>query len=138
MLSRALRAGLEGDVATLREVFTDDVRAWAPALSAASLSELLEELNRREDAFSGIELEIATLDVGGDYACAEWSVTMTHSGRVALPDGTSIGATGVRVTLNGVTVAEFRDERVCSLRQYWDEFSVLEQLGLLARAQDRV
>ena len=38
-----------------------------------------------------------------------------------------------RVTpINGVTVAEFRDDRICSFRQYWDEFAVLEQLGALA------
>jgi hypothetical protein len=30
-----------------------------------------------------------------------------------------------------VTVAEFRGDRICSLRQYWDELSLFEQLGLL-------
>jgi hypothetical protein len=27
--------------------------------------------------------------------------------------------------------AEFRGDRICSLRQYWDELTVFDQLGLL-------
>jgi hypothetical protein len=37
----------------------------------------------------------------------------------------------MRVTLYGITVAEFRDDRISSLRQYWDELSLFDQLGLL-------
>ena len=32
--------------------------------------------------------------------------------------------------MHGVTVAEFEGERICSLRQYRDEFAVLDQLGV--------
>ena len=128
-LVRALRAGIEGDREALRACFTDDVRAWTPALSTTSLTELIDELDRRDDAFSDIELDVVPLDVGGDYACVEWAVEMTHSGRITLADERSIEPSGTRVTLHGVTVAEFHGEQICSLRQYWDEFAVLEQLG---------
>ena len=127
----ALRAGIAGDRQALQALFTDDVRAWTPALSTASLSELIDELDRRDDAFSDIELDVVPLDVGGDYACVEWTVDMTHSGTITLADNRSIEPTGIRVTLHGVTVAEFHGDRICSLRQYWDEFAVLEQLGVL-------
>jgi hypothetical protein len=56
---------------------------------------------------------------------------MTHTGELTLRDGATIAATDLRITLNGVTVAEFRGEQICSLRQYWDELAVFEQLGLL-------
>jgi ketosteroid isomerase-like protein len=131
-LVRALRAAIERDRSALEEFYADDVRAWTPALSTESLAELIGELDRRDDAFSNIELEVAPLDVGGDYACVEWSVAMTHTGTLALAGDASIEATGLRITLHGVTVAEFRGERICSLRQYWDEFEVLEQLGVPA------
>jgi hypothetical protein len=42
-----------------------------------------------------------------------------------------VDSTGVRVTLHGITVAELRGDRICALRQYWDELSVFDQLGLL-------
>jgi hypothetical protein len=132
-LVRALRAGIARDRETLQELLTDDVRAWSPALATASLAELFDELDRRDEAFSDVELTVAPLDVGGDYACVEWTVEMTHSGTIALADDSSYEASGIRVTLHGVTIAEFLDEGICSLRQYWDEQSVLEQLGVPAR-----
>ena len=91
---------------------------------------MIAELDRRDDAFTDIALEVVPLDVGGDYACVEWTVDMTHSGTVTLADET-IEPSGIRVTLHGVTVAEFHGEQICSLRQYWDEFAVLEQLGVM-------
>jgi ketosteroid isomerase-like protein len=129
-LARALRARLEGDRAVINEIYTDDVRAWTPALTVTSRTELQAEFDRRDDAFSDVVLDLAPLDVGGDFACVEWSVSMTHSGPLAVAAGMVVEPTGVRVTLNGVTVAEFRGEQICSLRQYWDEFAVVDQLGI--------
>jgi ketosteroid isomerase-like protein len=132
-LVRALVASVEGDASAAGELYTDDVKVWAPAFSVSSAEELVAEIQRRDDAFSGVELDVSPLDVGGDYACAEWTVTMTHSGRLTLADGLVVEPTGIQVVLHGATVAEFEGDRICSLRQYWDEFGVLEQLGVLAR-----
>jgi ketosteroid isomerase-like protein len=130
-LVRALRASVDGDRQTLQRVFTEDVRTWTPALSTTSLTELLAELDRRDEAFSDVELDVAPLDVSGDFACVEWTVEMTHTGTVVLGAGKPIEPSGIRVTLHGVTIAEFLGDRICSVRQYWDEFTVLEQLGIL-------
>jgi ketosteroid isomerase-like protein len=128
-LVRALRAGIDGDRDALKELYTDDVRAWTPALSTGSLAELMDELDRRDDAFSDIELDVVPLDVGGDYAGAEWSVAMTHTGTLVVAGDTRIEPTGLRIHVHGVSVAEFRGERICALRQYWDEYELLAQLG---------
>ena len=131
ILARALHASVDGDDrASSPTLYTDDVRAWTPALSTSSLRELIAEFDRRDDAFSEIELEVAPLDVGGDYACAEWSVTMTHTGPLAVAGGMIVEPTGVRITLHGVTVAEFRGDRICALRQYWDELARLRPARL--------
>jgi ketosteroid isomerase-like protein len=130
-LVRALRATIEGDSRAVKDLYTADVKAWAPALSASSAAELAAEFDRRDDTFSDIQLQVAPLDVAGDFACVEWTVTMTHSGPLTLRDGVVLEPTGLSVTLNGATVAEFAGDRICSFRQYWDEFTVLEQLGLL-------
>jgi ketosteroid isomerase-like protein len=130
-LVRALHASIEHDRGAAGDVYTEDVRAWTPAMSTASLSELMDEFERRDDAFSDIELEVSPLEVGGEYACVECSVSMTHTGQIEVADGKVVDRTGVRVTLHGITVAEFRGDRICALRQYWDELSVFDQLGLL-------
>ena len=131
ILARALRAGIEGDQATIREVCTEDVHTWTPAIATSTLTDLLAKLELRDQGFSDFSLEIFALDVLGEFACAEWSVSMTHSGPLEISGGRHIEPTGLRVTLNGASVAEFRGPRICSLRQYWDELGVYEQLGLV-------
>jgi ketosteroid isomerase-like protein len=133
-LTRALRAAIDGDLRPIADALTDDVKAWTPALNTSSRSELFAAYDQRDGAFSELELEVVPLDVGGDYACAEWTVTMTHTGPLSVADGHAVEPTGLRVTVHGATVAEFRGEQICGLRQYWDEFAVLEQLGVLREA----
>ncbi len=110
--------------------------AWTPAFFAASSKELLAALDERDDAFSDIDVEIRPFDVGGDHACAEWQVSMTHTGPLVVAGGAVVAPTGLRITVHGATVAEFRGEQICALRQYWDELSVFEQLGLLHDGDD--
>lgn len=130
-LIRALEASVEGDSSVVGDLFTDDVRGWAPAMSVSSAAELAVELEDRDDAFSDIELDVSPLDVGGDRAAVEWIVTLTHSGPLEVDD-VVIEATGARVSLHGMTVAEFAGDRISSFRQYWDEVELLEQLALIA------
>jgi hypothetical protein len=130
-LVRALEASIVGDTAVIPELYTDDVRGWAPALTVASAAELAVEFEERDGAFSDIELDVSPFDVAGDRACVEWIVSLTHSGPLELDEGIVIDPTGLRVQLHGVTVAEFDGDRISSFRQYWDEVELLEQLELL-------
>ena len=57
---------------------------------------------------------------------------MKHSGPIELAGGRRLEPSGEPVVVNGATIAEFDGDRICSLRQYWDEFAVLEQLGVLS------
>jgi hypothetical protein len=109
---------------------TADIKVWTPRLRAATVEELLQELDRRDGAFSEFDLTVYPLDVGGDFACVEWTVSMSHVGRLQVDDATYLEPTGLRVTAIGVTVAEFVGLRICALRQYWDEETLLSQLGL--------
>jgi hypothetical protein len=96
-----------------------------------SAQELAGEFEDRDGAFSDIELDVSPFDVSGDRACVEWIVSLTHSGPLELDDDIVIDPTGLRVSLHGVTVAEFDGDRISSFRQYWDEVELLEQLSLL-------
>ena len=128
-LIAALRAAIDRERGALARLMTDDVRVWTPAVSTSTLAELVDELDRRDAAFSDVQLTVAALDVGGEHACVEWTVQMTHSSPLRVGQDVTIEPSGTRITVHGATVAEFEAERICSLRQYWDEFSVLEQLG---------
>jgi hypothetical protein len=129
-LVRALEAGLTGDRSHVAELYVDDVKGWAPAIAVSSAADLAGELEARDGAFSDIELDVSPFDVSDERACVEWVVTLTHSGPLRIGDDTVIEPTGVRVTLHGVTVAEFNGDKIASFRQYWDELELLEQLAL--------
>ena len=75
-------------------------------------------------------MAVTPIEVVGERACVEWVVTLTHSGLLAIDDETVIEPTGARVTLHGVTIAEFTGDKICSFRQYWDEVELLAQLAL--------
>jgi ketosteroid isomerase-like protein len=130
-LVRALEASIVGDSGVIGELYTDDVKGWAPALTVSSAAELAVEFEERDGAFSDIELDVSPFDVAGDRACVEWIVSLTHSGPLELDDDIVIDPTGLRVSLHGVTVAEFDGDKISSFRQYWDEVELLEQLALL-------
>ncbi len=136
VLTEALEKSFDHD-ASIGDLYTGDVRAWTPGLGTSSLSELLAEVERRDQAFSDVQVEVTPLETGSDYACAEWIVSMTHTGPFALAPGSVVEATGTRLTVYGVTVAEFRGNKICSLRQYFDRLTFLEQLGLLSEEAER-
>jgi len=64
----------------------------------------------------------------GNKVFAEWVVEADHSGPYVLGDDAVIEPTGRRVKLAGVTVAEFRGEKIRSFRTYFDDLSLIEQL----------
>jgi ketosteroid isomerase-like protein len=128
-LVRALHASVEADVKALRAVCTSDVKVFAPELAASSIDDLVGDIARRDVAFGEFSLDVVPLDVGGAQAGAEWVVTMTHRAGVRLA-GRDVEGTGARVTVYGATIAQFREERISALRQYWDETSLLLQLGV--------
>ena len=130
-LVRALEASIAGDTSVVPELYTDDVKGWAPAISVSSAAELTAELEERTGAFSDIQLDVSPFDVAGDRACVEWIVTLTHSGPLELDDDVVVEPTGARVSLHGVTVAEFAGDRIASFRQYWNEGELVAQLPLL-------
>ena len=131
VLAHAIQASIEGDSSVIAEIYSDDVQGWSPALTISSTAELAVEFEDRDEALSDITLEFTALDVGDDRACIEWVATATHSGPLVSDDETLIEATGKRVTLHGVTIADFRGSRIRAFRQYWDEVALLEQLDLL-------
>ncbi len=129
-LIRALDARIAGDSTHVADLYVDDVHGRAPAMLFSSAAELAVEVEDRDGAFSEIELDVSPIDVSGERACVEWVATLTHSGPLAVDDDVVIPPTGRRVTLHGVTVAEFAGDKIASFREYWDEVELLAQLAL--------
>ena len=128
VLLRALEAELGIESADLRTLFTDDVVGWSPLTSVSGLQELAEADSPAQVAFSDVAISLRGLDEVGNKAFAEWLIEADHTGPLVLGGDTALDATGRRVQVAGVTVAEFRDGKIRSFRTYFDDMSLIEQL----------
>jgi ketosteroid isomerase-like protein len=127
VLRRLLGALVRGDSETIGELVTDDVLAWSPSIFAESRDDLIGEASERQEALSNIEVDVGIVHVVDGSAIAEWHVSADHTGPLSVDDDLIIEATGRRLHLSGATFAEFRDDKVCAVRSYFDDLALLEQ-----------
>ncbi len=111
-----------------------DLTSLATGDAVGDLEMLSRTLARRHmahpEAFSDIEISVVTAIVDGT-GYAEWVMTARHTGRFVVDEETMVDATGARITLRGLTVADLVDDRIRSVREYVDELALLDGLGLL-------
>jgi len=128
VLLKAIEAEVAGDSVDLGTLFTDDVVGWSPIATVSGLTDLADLAAVRDNAFSGVVIMFRGLDEVGNKALAEWVIEADHTGPFVLGEGAVVNATGRRVQLAGVTVADFRGDKIRSYRTYFDDLSLIEQL----------
>jgi len=128
VLLTALEAQAGGEAVDPGTLFTDDVVGWSPYATVSGLAALADLSTLRELAFSNVVILFRGLDEIGNKAFAEWVIEADHTGPMVLDEGAVLDATGRRVKLAGVTVADFRGGKIRSYRTYFDDISLLEQI----------
>jgi ketosteroid isomerase-like protein len=128
VLLKALEAEVGGASVDRATLFTDDVVGWSPIATVSGLTDLVELAADRETTFSNVVIMFRGLDEVGNKAFAEWLVEADHTGPMVLGEDVVLEATGRRVRLAGVTVADFRGEKIRSFRTYFDDVSLIEQM----------
>ena len=128
VLLKALEAEVGGASVDPRTLFTEDVVGWSPIASVSGLTDLVELAADRETTFSNVVIMFRGLDEVGNKAFAEWLVEADHTGPMVLGEDVVLEATGRRVRMAGVTVADFRGEKIRSFRTYFDDVSLIEQM----------
>jgi ketosteroid isomerase-like protein len=129
VLLKALEAEAGGASVDLGTLFTDDVAGWSPYAAVSGLTALADLAALREEAFSNVVIMVRGLDEVGNKAFAEWLIEADHTGPYVLGEGAVLEATGRHVELAGVTVADFRDQKIRSFRTYFDDLSLTEQIA---------
>ena len=109
-------------------LFTDDVVGWSPIATVSGLADLADLATVRETAFSNVVILFRGLDEVGNKALAEWVIEADHTGPLVFGEGAVLDATGRHVRMAGVTVADFRGEKIRSFRSYFDDMSLIEQI----------
>ena len=123
VLERAIVAAVSGDVRDVDELYTPDIVSAGPATNARSREELAIEIEERRAALSRPEVAFGNIDIQDNMVRVEWRASALHVGPLVLEgSGALLEPTGLRLCVRAVTVARFRDDRICSWRSHWDNF----------------
>ena len=120
------------DLDGVLEAYAEDAELIVPgAPPARGRDEIRATWKGFLDAFPDDSPTIEKTVREGDTVVVVFTTTGTNTGPLAMPTGESIPATGRRVELSGVSVAEVADDKVVRETFYWDNASFLTQLGLM-------
>jgi predicted ester cyclase len=81
-------------------------------------------------AFPDIHFEVLHAFAEGDHVLVHWTASGTHAERLATVVGETIPPTGRRARVSDALLTEVRDGKVVRQWGYWDQLSLLAQLGI--------
>src|SRR5215204_1610440 len=81
-------------------------------------------------AFPDIHFEVLHVLAEGDHVLIHWRGSGTHTERLATVTGETIPPSRRRMRVSGALLTEVRDGKVVRLWGYFDQLSVLAQLGI--------
>jgi predicted ester cyclase len=81
-------------------------------------------------ALPNIHLEVLHVIAEGDHVLIHWKASGTHAERLATLTGETIPPTRRSVRVSGALLTEVRDGKIVREWTYWDQLSLLAQLGI--------
>jgi steroid delta-isomerase-like uncharacterized protein len=109
----------------------DDFRAEHPGVPSMNKTQSLGYMQRFVTAFPDIHFDVNYVLAEGDSVFTSWTAIGTHSERLATVTGETIPPTRRKVTVPGVLLTEVREGRIRREHWYWDQLSLMAQLGLM-------
>ena len=110
---------------------SDDYAAEHPGVSVPlDKTRSIAYHQRFVTAFPDIRFEVLGIISEGDRVLVQWTASGTHAERLATVTGETIPPTRRQATVSGAMVAEARDGKMVRGWFYWDQLSLLSQLGI--------
>src|SRR5215203_3431664 len=81
-------------------------------------------------ALPDIHFEVLHVLAEGDHVLTHWRGSGTHTERLATVTGETIPPTRRSVRVSGALLTEVRDGEIVGEWSYWDQLSLLAQLGI--------
>lgn len=115
-----------------KELFRDDVITEMPgAGTIRGVEPFIEYGKGFFRALPDAHIDVRAIIQQGNTVIAESSLVGTHNGPLATPDGNEIPPTGRKVELPVADVFEVEDGKVAKHRVYFDQMTLMTQLGLV-------
>jgi steroid delta-isomerase-like uncharacterized protein len=120
-----------GDLEAVIDLYAEDAVQNMPDGSFEGKSAIRERLAKELEAFPDVTHTVRSFVERDDFFADEWTFAGTHTSPFSLPDGRQLPPTGKRVEIRGMETVELRDGRITANTLYYDNLSVLSQLGLV-------
>lgn len=117
-------------LARLEAALDEFVEVWTPSVHTRSRFEFVSLLAGSDDAIREITVSTGDASVGGSSVLLEWSATGRFAGPLFLDDDRLVEPTGGVIEVAGGFVAAFDGERAVGLRLYYDQLTLLAQMGV--------
>ncbi|HZB10783.1 MAG TPA: ester cyclase [Rubrobacter sp.] len=119
-----------------------DLDPWSQKLSEEYAAEYpgVPVLNKTQNlgynrrfviAFPDTHFQVHSVVAQGDQVFIHWTVSGTQTERLATVTGRTIPPTRRRATVSGVLLTQVRDGEIVREGWYWDQLSLLDQLGIM-------
>ena len=130
VVSENIAAVNAGDFDRLRATYAPNVAAEAPDAKLEGADAITDYVRVWAQAFPDMQQTVVNELVAGDWVVSEFTVSGTHTGVLASPDG-DIPATNRRATGRGVQLQRIVDGKIAEEHVYFDQLEILSQLGLI-------
>jgi steroid delta-isomerase-like uncharacterized protein len=136
MASRDLpQAGVDAfnarDSDAMRKLYTSDATILNPdSPNPMTVDEMISGFDAALVAFPDAAVSLGPVVAEGDIVAFEMTWTGTHQGPLVMPDDSELPATGLTVSFPVAVMLETSDGRIRRERQYYDNFGILDQLGV--------
>jgi steroid delta-isomerase-like uncharacterized protein len=119
------------DLSVWSQHLAEDYTAEHPGVSVPLNKTTSIGYNQRfVTAFPDIHFEVLHVLTEGDYVLIQWRASGTHTERLATLTGETIPPTRRSMTVSGAGLTEVRDGKIIRDWSYWDQLSLLAQLGI--------
>jgi predicted ester cyclase len=109
----------------------DDYAGEYPGVPVLNKTQSIGYNQRFVTAFPDLRFDVHRVLAQGDQVFAHWTVSGTQTERLATVTGRTIPPTRRRATVSGVLLTEVRDGEIVREYWYWDQLSLLDQLGIM-------
>lgn len=130
---RAFEAYNSGDVEAFMEFYADDAVLSFPGVPEGTIrgrDAIRQNWADQRAAFPDGHITTEVLVVEGDTVADEFTYTGTSTGPIAMPDGSTMPATGRRIEMKGMQLLQLRDGRVIRHDLFLDSAVMMAQMGL--------
>jgi steroid delta-isomerase-like uncharacterized protein len=119
------------DLSLWSQLLAQDYTAEHPGVSVPlNKTKSVGYYQRFVTAFPDIHFEVLHVLAEGDHVLIHWMASGTHAERLATVTGETIPPTQRSVRVSGALLIEVRDGKIVRDWSYWDQLSLLAQLGI--------